>query len=126
MCQTSVILRTLKNDSVKINNSALNNCFSYGNIFQNGIKALSKMVEKKNVFLSKSSKFPTVWTLRFCSNFTNMWYKHFLRNLWRDFRLPMSALATVSGKSFNGKLTAKIDFPIGYFMLPLLMLTLEV
>ena len=30
----------------------------------------------------------------------------------------MSALATVTGKSFNGKFTAKIDFPIGYFILP--------
>ena len=30
----------------------------------------------------------------------------------------MSALATVSRKSFKGKFTAKIDFPIGYFMLP--------
>ena len=40
--------------------------------------------------------------------------------------LPMSALATVARKSFNGKFTAKIDFPIEHFMLPLLMLTLEV
>ena len=31
-----------------------------------------------------------------------------------------------SREEFNGKCTAKIDFPIGYFMLPLLMLTLEV
>ena len=38
-------------------------------------------------------------------------------------RLSMS---TVAGKSFNGKFTEKIDFPIMYFMLPLLMLTLEV
>ena len=31
----------------------------------------------------------------------------------------MSALATVAGKSFNGKFTAKIDFPIkGIVMLP--------
>ena len=37
----------------------------------------------------------------------------------------MSALATVAGKSFSGKFTAKIDFPIGYLMLPLLMLTLS-
>ena len=29
-------------------------------------------------------------------------------------RLSMSALATVAGKSFNGKFTAKLDFPIGY------------
>ena len=38
----------------------------------------------------------------------------------------MSALPTVAGKSFNDKFTAKIDFSIGYFILPLLMLTLEV
>ena len=37
----------------------------------------------------------------------------------------MSALATVALKSFNSKFTTKIDFPIGHFMLPLLMLTLE-
>ena len=42
-----------------------------------------------------------------------------------DFNV-MSALATVARKSFNGKFTAKIDFPIGHIMLPLLMLTLEV
>ena len=38
----------------------------------------------------------------------------------------MSILATVVGKSFDGKFTAKSDYPIGYFRLPLLMLTLEV
>ena len=38
----------------------------------------------------------------------------------------MSALAPVAGKNFNGKFTAKINFPIGYFMLPLLMRTVEV
>ena len=31
-------------------------------------------------------------------------------------RLPMSLLATVAGKSFNGKFTTKIDFLIGYFI----------
>ena len=30
----------------------------------------------------------------------------------------MSAFATVARKSFNDKFTAKIDFPIGHFMLP--------
>ena len=35
----------------------------------------------------------------------------------------MPALATAARKSFNGKFTAKIDFLIGHFMLPLLMLT---
>ena len=44
-----------------------------------------------------------------------MWYKHFLKNIWRDLRLPMSVLATVARNSFNGKFTAKIEFPIGHF-----------
>ena len=55
-----------------------------------------------------------------------MGFKYLSNNVWRDFRLPMSALATGAQKSFDGKFTAKIDFPIGHFMLPLLMLTLEV
>ena len=33
----------------------------------------------------------------------------------------MSALETIARKSFNGKFTEKIDFPIGHFMLILLM-----
>ena len=49
-----------------------------------------------------------------------------INNVWRDFRPPMTALATVGGKSLDGKFTAKIDFPIGCCILPLVMLTLEV
>ena len=49
-----------------------------------------------------------------------MWFKHLSNNVWRDFRLSMSALATVARKSFNAKFTAKIDFPLGYFILPLI------
>ena len=60
---------------------------------------------KKTCFFVKNSKFCVVWTTWFCSNFTSMWYKHSLRNVWRDFRLLMSALATVTGKSFNSKFT---------------------
>ena len=78
------------------------------------------------LFLSESSKFRVVWILRFCSNFTCRWCKHSLRNVWKDFRLSMLSLTTVAGKSSNGKFTAKIDFPVRYFMLPLLMLILEV
>ena len=50
----------------------------------------------------------------------------FLKDVLRDFKLPMSALAMIARKSFNGKFTPKIDFPIGHFMLLLLMLALEV
>ena len=45
--------------------------------------------------------------------------------IWRDFRLAVSEFAAVVRKNFNVKLTAKIDFPIAHFTLPLLILTLE-
>ena len=106
---------TLKDGSLEINSLALNNCFSYRNIFQNDVNALSKMVLKNLFYLSKSSKFHIVWTIRFCSTFTSMWCKHFSRNVWKDFGFSISALATVAGKSFNSKFTAKIDFPIRHF-----------
>ena len=38
----------------------------------------------------------------------------------------MSVLATVAGERFKGNLTAKIDFLNVYFIVPMLMLTLEV
>ena len=43
------------------------------------------------IFLSKSSKFCIVRTIRFCSNSTSMWSKYLSNNVWRNFRLPMSA-----------------------------------
>ena len=63
----------------------------------------------------KAQNFVYFLTIPFCSNFASMWYKLLLRNVWRDFRLPMSAIATVAWKSLNGKFTAKIDVPIEYF-----------
>ena len=50
----------------------------------------------------------------------------FFKDVWRDFKLLMLALATVALKSFNAKFTPEVDFPIRYFMLPLLILTLKV
>ena len=44
-------------------------------------------------FLQKSAKFRVLSifrTIRLCSNFTSMWYKHLKGNVWRDFRLPMA------------------------------------
>ena len=106
---TTVIYGILTDGSLEINSFALNNRFNYRNVVQNNVNAMSKTIFEKPGFLSKSSKFSVVWTIRFCSNFTSMLNKHFKRNVWRDFILPMSALATVAGKSFNGKFTAKTD-----------------
>ena len=65
----------------------------YGKFSQTGVNSLSKKGYKKPaVFLSKSSKFHVVWTIRFCSYFTGICTNIFVRNVWRDIRLPMSAL----------------------------------
>ena len=60
-CRITVIFGTLKEGSLLINTSASNIYFSYRNMFQNGIDALSKIVD---AFLSKSSKFYVVRIIR--------------------------------------------------------------
>ena len=60
-CRITVIFGTLKNGSLLINTLASNICFSYRNIFQNGVDALPKIVD---AFLSKSSNFHLVRIIR--------------------------------------------------------------
>ena len=57
----TVIFGTLKDGSLLINTLASNICFSYRNMFQNGVDALSKIVD---AFLSKCSKFHLVRIIR--------------------------------------------------------------
>ena len=49
--------------------------------------------------------------------------KHVSNNVGRDFRRLLSAFTTVAWESFHSIFIAKINYPIGHFMLPLLMLT---
>ena len=60
-CRITVIFGTLKDGSLLINTLASDICFSYRNTFQNGVDALSKIVD---AFLSKSSKFYLVRIIR--------------------------------------------------------------
>ena len=73
----TVIFGKLKDGSLLINILASNICFSYRNMLQNGVDALSKIVD---AFLSKSSKSYLVRMIRKCSNFASLWHKHLLRN----------------------------------------------
>ena len=90
-CRITAIFGTLKDGSLLINTLGSNICFSYRNMFQNGVDALSKIVD---ALLSKSSKFYLVRIIRKCSNFASLWHKHLLRNYKWHFRLPLSAFAT--------------------------------
>ena len=60
-CWITVIFGTLKDGSLLINTLASNICLSYRNMFQNGVGALSKIVD---AFLSKTSKFYHVRIIR--------------------------------------------------------------
>ena len=44
----------LKDGSLQSNSLAFNNCFSFRNIYQNGVKALSKIAFKNPVFCQKA------------------------------------------------------------------------
>ena len=48
---------TLTDGSFGNNSLALNNCFSYRNVYQNGANVLSKMVLKNPVFRQKAQNF---------------------------------------------------------------------
>ena len=60
-CRITGIFGTLKDGSLLINTLASNICFSYRNMLQNGVDALSKIVD---AFLSKISKFYLVRIIR--------------------------------------------------------------
>ena len=60
-CRITVIFGTLKDGSLLNNTLASNICFSYRNMFHNGIDALSKIVD---AFLSNGSKFHLVRIIR--------------------------------------------------------------
>ena len=91
---------------------ASNICFSYRNMFQNGVHALSKIVD---AFLSKSSKFYLVRIIRKCSNFASLWHKHLLRNYKWHFRLPMSAFATAIWNALSKHQLFTINFAFKLF-----------
>ena len=61
MCWITLIFGTLKDWSDLIDIFSSSNCFSYRNIFQNGVEALSKI---KDAFLTKSCKFYLVQIIR--------------------------------------------------------------
>ena len=102
----TVIFGTLKDGSLLINTLSSNICFSYRNMFKNGVNALSKIVD---AFLSKSPKFYLVRIIRKCSNFASLWnYK------WH-FRLPMSAFATAKWNTLSKHELFTLNFAFQLF-----------
>ena len=75
-CWSTIIFETLKDSCLKIDSLPLNICFSYRNVFQNGVIALSKMALKTRFFVKKLVFFFTFRTIRFGSNIASMWSKY--------------------------------------------------
>ena len=111
-CWITVIFGKLKDGSLLINILASNICFSYRNMLQNGVDALSKIVD---AFLSKSSKSYLVRMIRKCSNFASLWHKHLLRNYKWHFRLPMSAFATAIWNTLSKHQLFTLNFAFQLF-----------
>ena len=111
-CRITVIFGTLKDGSLLIYTLASKICFSYRNTFQNGVDALSKIVD---AFLSKSAKFYLVRIIQYCSNFASLWHKHFLRNYKWHFWLPMSAFATVIWNTLSKHQLFTLNFAFKFF-----------
>ena len=111
-CRITVIFGTLKDGSLLINTLASNICFSYRNMFQNGVDALPKIVD---AFLSKSSKFYLIRIIQKCSNFASLWYKHLLWNYKWHFRLPMSAFATAIWNTLSKHQLFTLNFAFQLF-----------
>ena len=57
MCRTTAIFETLEDGILKIISVALNKIFSYKDVFQNGVNALSKMVLRTPTFCQKAQNF---------------------------------------------------------------------
>ena len=81
-------------------------------MFQNGVDALSKIVD---AFLSKSSKFYLVWSIRKCSNFASLWHKYLFRNYKWHFRLPMPAFATAIWNTLSKHQLSTLNFAFQLF-----------
>ena len=111
-CRSTVIFGTLKDGSLLINTLASKICFSYINMFQNGVDALSKIVD---AFLSKTSKFYLVRIIWKCSNFASLWHKYLLRNYKWHFRLPMSAFATAIWNTISKHQLFTLNFAFQLF-----------
>ena len=97
---TTMIFGTLKDSSLKLNNSPLINYFRDRNFLQNSAKALSKMVLKNIIILY-------FWTIWFGLHFASMWLQYVSNNVCRDFSLSASAFATVALRSSKCKFTEK-------------------
>ena len=128
ICKTSKTFGIMRDGSLLI---ASLNCFTWKPSFKMAPKLYQK--KKKEKKKKKKKKFLMVCQKakkNSCSpdhtTLLNFHQQILLRNVWRDIRLSMSASTTVTRKSLNVNFTSKIDVLIGFFTVPLLILTWEV
>ena len=57
---------------------------------------MASTVSQNWLTITKKLKILNIRTIRFCSNFTSMCSEYLSNNVWRDFRLPISASIMVT------------------------------
>ena len=90
-CRITGIFGTLQDWNLLINILASSNCFSFRNIFQNGVDTKSNIIDVLFCQKAHFSKFRSSENVQLCAS---LWDKHLLRNYKWHVRLQVSAFAT--------------------------------
>ena len=51
-----------------------------------------------------------IWTIRFCSNLTSMWYRHFVRYTWKDLKTFNACISNGSMEEIERQIYCKSWF----------------
>ena len=88
-------------------------CFTCRNLFQTSADDKSNVINRKRLFVRKSSKFCAAWIIRFRSWSTGSGKHNYYE---KCFGLLQLATAIEKGRVRTQYLVWKVDVPIGYFM----------
>ena len=106
--RNTIIFEELKDSSLKIDSLPYKQFFQLQKQLAKWHQHFVKIAFKKSGFLSKKSKFILNNTIWF--KFRQHVVQTCIKNVWRNFRLAVSAFATVAAKNRNCNLAVKIDF----------------
>ena len=125
MCQTTVIFWITKDGSLVLNTLASWNCFTCRNLFQNGANDMSECLTCETAFCKKKLKILYSSDHPILIKFRQLVVNIVIRELYKlYFWLLQLSIAMEIWKSLNAELSVKSwYFDIGYFILPLQMLT---
>ena len=132
MCQTTVIFGITKDGSLVSNTLASWNCFTCRNLFQNGANDMSECLTRETAFYKKKKKKKKIKILYSSDHPILIKFRQLVVNIVIEELQMVFLTSTVINSNGNMKELErkikvwKVNVSIGYFILPLQMLTSEV